>query len=140
MNAIALRGYFLVLGIDVKTCNAKRCTKMRLTRYYHVSGCATEGTTRRRTPALMKTLAAIARFLLCTSDVHAIRKAIVTTREKQKPMVIACGTNVFLDNLKKQYAWNIPRARYTTSKTAEAGMSESVSVPLTLQEIYHRLS
>jgi len=76
-----------------------------------------------KTPALRKTFAAIARFLLVTWVVHAIRNDIVTTREKQKPITIACGIKVLFDNLKKKLAWTIPRARYTANRTAAAGTS-----------------
>jgi hypothetical protein len=41
------------------------------------------------TPALIKTLAAIAKFLFVRFSVHAMRSAMVTTREKQKPIVMA---------------------------------------------------
>jgi len=69
-------------------------------------------------------LAAIASFLLVTFVVQAILNAIVTTREKQNPITIAWGKNVFFENRKKQTAWNIPRPKYTASKTAEAGTSK----------------
>jgi hypothetical protein len=45
------------------------------------------------------------------------------TRAKQNPIVIACGTNVFFDTLKKKIAWTIPRPRYTTNSTEAAGTS-----------------
>jgi hypothetical protein len=57
-----------------------------------------------RTPALTNTLAAIAMFLFLTCIVHAIRKDIVTTREKQNPITNACGINFFFDRLKKYTA------------------------------------
>ena len=72
---------------------------------------------------MTKTFAAIARFLVARFVVQAIRKHIVATREKQNPMTIACGINVFLDNLKKKIAWTIPSPKYTAKSTAAAGMS-----------------
>jgi hypothetical protein len=50
-------------------------------------------------------------FLSVTLVVQAIRNDIVTTREKQNPIVIACGINVLFDSLKKNIAWTIPNAR-----------------------------
>ena len=76
-----------------------------------------------KTAALTKTFAAIAIFLCARFVVQAIRKHIVTTREKQNPITIACGINVFLDNLKKKIAWTIPSPRYTANNTAAAGIS-----------------
>ena len=75
------------------------------------------------TPALTKTFAAIARFLFVMFVVQAIRRHIVMTREKQKPITMACGINVFLDNLKKRIACAIPSPKYTTKSTAAAGIS-----------------
>jgi hypothetical protein len=45
--------------------------------------------TSNKTPALTKTLAAMAIFLLVRLVDQAIRKDMVTTREKQKPITIA---------------------------------------------------
>jgi len=42
-----------------------------------------------KTPALIKTLAAMAIFLLVRLVDHAIRRDMVTTREKQNPITIA---------------------------------------------------
>lgn len=55
-----------------------------------------------RTPALRNTFAAIAMFLFVGWVAQAIRNAIVATREKQKPIVKACGAKVRFDTLKKK--------------------------------------
>jgi hypothetical protein len=86
--------------------------------------------TKRRTPALMNTLAAIAIFLLVRLFVQAILRARETTREKQNPITIAWGINVFLENRKKKIAWVIPRPRYTAINTADAGISNFLSTSL----------
>lgn len=138
------------MGIEGKTCSVNRCRKIILTTYYNYlllsqlsirtrnSGnksevgkgnqcgqaiARVEGNTNNRTPALINTLAAIATFLSVSSTVHAILNDNETTREKQNPITIACGTNVFFESRKKKIAWVIPRPRYTAINTAEAGMS-----------------
>lgn len=58
-----------------------------------MSAISNEGTkgvhTSNKTPALTKTLAAMAIFLLVRLVDQAIRKDMDTTREKQKPITIA---------------------------------------------------
>ena len=72
---------------------------------------------------MRKTFAVIATFLFVRFVVQASRKHITTTREKQNPINMACGINVFLDNLKKKIAWTIPSPKYTAKSTAAAGIS-----------------